>query len=161
MLSSLGQIHGKIQGDPRIAYWARKQGSAQKLMDHVKSWPELVWRGSHWPNLGSMSIKKYDSIINIKKFKSMSIKWGKRGSVIREQINEKNKEQIFYRRMPNNKCRRNNKIRKVTILQPPCNNWFKQKSSVRVNITGQYLHDLKVSPNVFLLPRFPFPEPRF
>lgn len=37
MLSSLGQIHGKIQGDPRIAYWARKQGSAQKLMDHVKS----------------------------------------------------------------------------------------------------------------------------
>lgn len=96
MLSSLGQIHGKIQGDPRIAYWARKQGSAQKLMDHVKSWQELVWRGSHWPNLGVMSIKKYDRFINIKKFKSMSTKWGKRGSVIREKIDEKNKEKKIF-----------------------------------------------------------------
>lgn len=38
---------------------------------------------------------------------------------------------LLYGRMPANKCRRNYKI---TILQPQDNNWFRQKSSVDVNV---------------------------
>lgn len=48
----------KIQGDPGIACWTWKQGDAQRQINYGKGWQELVWRGSHWSNLGNIRRKR-------------------------------------------------------------------------------------------------------
>lgn len=39
---------------------------------------------------------------------------------------------LLYKRMPDNKCRRNDRVRVTIFCNPQCNNKYKQRSSMEV-----------------------------